>query len=510
MPLRLLLAAAFALLLAACTTPDPVAPAIDRAGTDPAAQAVAEAVERGDAVLDDQWSALLIADAKIGYVHTVTRRLNGESPCIVTSIFSEVGIRRMGVDMSFRTFVEQRETPTGAILSALSQTKGGSVAIAVEMTVREDKAVITTRTIGEPRSNTIAWDAEVLGPYAQTLKLRAAGLQPGAKIEYKVFDPSLQRVVRSTVALDRIETLRLYGKELALMRGVMTQDALPGIKTVVWLDERGDVVRSLTDAMARIETLRCTREEALSAVVPAEVMDVMDRFAIRTAPIRDAYKTRSARYRLHLPADAAKLLALEDRRQEIEERGEGSMVLRVRALGDASAPAARPAPEFLAASPYIQSDDADIIAAARDAAGEGTPAEKARRIEKWVHKTVAKKDYRVSFASAKEVLISREGDCTEHAVLMAALLRAAGIPSRVAVGVVYWKEGFAYHMWTEAFLNDWTAFDPTLREEVVDATHIKLGATALETSAASDAFLSLVQVIGKLRIDVLSTTTAEE
>ena len=40
-------------------------------------------------------------------------------------------------------------------------------------------------------------------------------------------------------------------------------------------------------------------------------------------------------------------------------------------------------------------------------------------------------------ATAAEVARSREGDCTEHAVLLAALARARGIPARVAMGLVY-------------------------------------------------------------------------
>ena len=465
----------------------------------------AESVRPGDVVLDDQWDTLLIAGAKIGYVHTVTRRVSGDVPVIVTSIFSEMGIKRMGIDLSFRTFVEQREMLTGEVISALSETQGGAATINVSMEVRDGKALITTRLMNESRTTTVAWDPEVLGPYAQATKMRQAGFKPGEKIECKVFEPTLQRVTTCVISVEQTEIVRIRDKEMALTRATMTQSAFPGVKTTVWLDERGDVVRSMTDAVAQMETLRCTREEALSSVVPADVIDVMDQFVIRTGHINDRDKVRNALYRLKLPADAAKLLSLEDRRQSIEERGEGFVLLRVRATGDAPTAAARPGPEFLTASPYIQCDDAEIIKAAREAAGDGSPAEKARRIDRWVNKAIAKKDYRVSFASAKEVLISREGDCTEHAVLMAGLLRAVGIPSRVAVGVVYWKDSFAYHMWTEAFLNDWTAFDPTLREDVVDATHIKLGSTALETSAASDAFLALVQVIGKLKIDIVQT-----
>ncbi len=82
------------------------------------------------------------------------------------------------------------------------------------------------------------------------------------------------------------------------------------------------------------------------------------------------------------------------------------------------------------------------------------------------------------------------------------MLRAAGIPSRVAVGLIYWNGIFGYHMWTEAFLNDWTALDATLNREVVDATHIKFADAALDTGSAAATFLDLVQVVGKIRLSV--------
>jgi transglutaminase-like putative cysteine protease len=89
-------------------------------------------------------------------------------------------------------------------------------------------------------------------------------------------------------------------------------------------------------------------------------------------------------------------------------------------------------------------------------------------------------------------------------MLLAALLRAAGIPSRVAVGVTYADGEFISHMWTEAYLNDWTALDATLSGgDVVDATHIKLAASALDGPTASDAALVVeAQAECNLKINV--------
>ena len=213
----------------------------------------------------------------------------------------------------------------------------------------------------------------------------------------------------------------------------MTQDILPGVATQVWLDENGDALKSITPLLGGVETLRVSREEAQrAAVAPGSLADLEKQFQIASdAVIENPQAVKEALYRIEGPVEKVNL---EDRRQKIEDRGPGRVRRRVKALADAPERSSeKPAPECLAPAPYLQSDDPEIVQAAREAVGtQADPAAKARRLTAWVYKRIAKKDYSVGFASAKEALLSRRGDCTEHAVLLAALVRVAGIPSRVA------------------------------------------------------------------------------
>lgn len=90
---------------------------------------------------------------------------------------------------------------------------------------------------------------------------------------------------------------------------------------------------------------------------------------------------------------------------------------------------------------------------------------------------------RVDFAghySALETLSRHAGDCTEASVLLAALGRAAGIPTRVVNGLVYSRESyhgvsnvFMPHSWTLAYADGkWRSFDLAL--DAFDSTHIAL------------------------------------
>ena len=63
-----------------------------------------------------------------------------------------------------------------------------------------------------------------------------------------------------------------------------------------------------------------------------------------------------------------------------------------------------------------------------------SPQIKLQKIVQWVYRTVEKKPV-LSVPNALEVLKNKEGDCNEHAVLTAALLRAAGIPVQIETGL---------------------------------------------------------------------------
>ena len=116
------------------------------------------------------------------------------------------------------------------------------------------------------------------------------------------------------------------------------------------------------------------------------------------------------------------------------------------------------------------------------------------------------KNFGQGFASAADVAKSLEGDCTEHSVLVAALCRAAGIPARVAFGLVYSArdKGFAFHMWNEAWVaGRWIPLDATLGLGGIGAAHIKLTHSNLTDQGAEAAVLRIIQVINQLEIEVI-------
>jgi tetratricopeptide (TPR) repeat protein len=142
----------------------------------------------------------------------------------------------------------------------------------------------------------------------------------------------------------------------------------------------------------------------------------------------------------------------------------------------------------------------------------------AEKLRLWVYQNIVNKNYDTAFADARQTLNSRSGDCTEHAVLLAALTRAVGIPSRVAVGLLYMPDNtqsgrFVYHMWTEIWLGkfgkgEWVPLDATQAEPWVDVGRIKFADSPLNTE---DDLVGLTQPIaqwmGQIQIDVFQALT---
>ncbi|MEO1731237.1 MAG: transglutaminase domain-containing protein [Pseudomonadota bacterium] len=132
-------------------------------------------------------------------------------------------------------------------------------------------------------------------------------------------------------------------------------------------------------------------------------------------------------------------------------------------------------------SPWIQSDHPPIAkAAARGGKRDISDADKMRFLARIARQRLKDIDLNGHY-SARSAWERRAGDCTEDAVLLAALARAAGIPARVASGLAYTREryhgtrnAFIPHAWVIVYLDgQWRSYDMTTPEGF-GAGHIAL------------------------------------
>ncbi len=158
--------------------------------------------------------------------------------------------------------------------------------------------------------------------------------------------------------------------------------------------------------------------------------------------------------------------------------------------------------EYLKATPAIQSDSSEIKAFAAKAVGNQTdPIKQSELLQKAVYNLIAK-DVNRNSNTALEVLERKAGDCTEHALLFNALVRARGIPCREVTGLMYTQAPeprYYWHVWNEIYDGErWISVDPTWDEVLVDAGHLKI---------ANDDTVKIANTFGRIKIEITSFQT---
>ncbi len=166
--------------------------------------------------------------------------------------------------------------------------------------------------------------------------------------------------------------------------------------------------------------------------------------------------------------------------------------------------------KYLTSSSLIPLEDTFLKSLAQKATGGAkNPYFITQNMCMFVYGYIRNKNMSNVFDDAAHIARTRSGDCTEHSVLLIALLREVGIPARGVMGVVYSPKlggkygGFAYHMWVQAYVhNRWIDIDPALGQIIPDSTHIAMSISAIDDKSSAE-ILKLVKFIGNVKIENL-------
>jgi len=154
----------------------------------------------------------------------------------------------------------------------------------------------------------------------------------------------------------------------------------------------------------------------------------------------------------------------------------------------------------LTSTRFIRSDNAAIIKKAKEIIGdEKNPVKAAMLINEFVY-SYLKKVPTPGIPDAYTTLMTKQGDCNEHAVLAVSLARAAGLPARIAVGLVYTEYGFSYHAWVNYWAGDtWFSGDPLMNKVPITPLYVTL------LYGDVDKHVNVLSFLGKLKFKVLET-----
>lgn len=213
--------------------------------------------------------------------------------------------------------------------------------------------------------------------------------------------------------------------------------------------------------------------------VPRQYLDLVAPLTV-ASPYRFPATARRKTLRYVFEADDGTALSLPaTAEQRVVQRGARSIVTICADCGDEAPPDAATLARYRRANAWVQSDNAEIIALARSAQATGSVAARMHRLEQVVYLHMNGARAVLGYASALQALHSRSGDCTEFALLLAALARAVGLPARVVSGIAYAShftgrpDAFSPHAWVHVWDGRrWASFDAGLGD--FEATHIAL------------------------------------
>ncbi len=316
-------------------------------------------------------------------------------------------------------------------------------------------------------------------------------------------------------------TVEVLGKKTPAIKWKVALDSMPGVNTTEYVDDRGIALRSEMDMGGiKLVQLAADKELALAKVTGPELL--ASTLVKPDRPIDSPRKLKEAVYLLSVKdGDMPDLPPLPS--QKVERLDAKTIRLTVSATFTAvDQPVTEVPAIFTDRSSMLDCKDPvvmELAAQAAKAAKDTTDAAKAEAMRRFVYGFIKEKNLDVGFATASETARTKSGDCTEHGCLLAAMLRAQGIPARVCSGLVYvdrfveQKNIFGYHMWAQALLPDangvkrWVDLDAALDEShPFDATHINLGTSALSDTQNENFMVALAPLLGKLKISVETTS----
>jgi len=456
----------------------------------------------------EYWDVYKMQGAKIGYAHTAITKVPDQDLVQIASN-TRLDVVRFGEAMQQEMNITSLERPGGQVVSLTVTTSLGRKPETTSGRVAGNRLIMTMDP-GEKRIE-IPWSADTLGFFGVEQSLERDPLAPGEKRRLKVLLPVLNQVGTVDLHARNYEATEMLEGTQKLLRidGVteLSEPAGAKIETILWTDAQGATLKTLTPALQQ-ESYRTTKAMALASGT-GKKFDLGRDVIIKTKPIGNAHQARKIRYRVKVDGKDPREIFPNSRTQKLRSQGPNTAELTVQAVKPCQSMSKDPPPpkDALNSGSIITSDDPEVVSMARQAAGElADPCEIVLALERYVHEEVHEKNFSQAFSTAAEVAKSHEGDCTEHAVLLAALARANKIPARVAMGLVYVRQlgGFGYHMWTEVYVGGtWTPLDATLGQGGIGPAHLKLTDSTLAGDSPYSSFLAVTSVLGRLKIDVL-------
>ena len=319
--------------------------------------------------------------------------------------------------------------------------------------------------------------------------LKEKKIKEGERITFRMFDPSVKQVADAILFYKGKEKINYKGKKIDTQ---VYEYEFAGIKQRIYIKDNEIIKEELPFDMV---LLKEKKEEAVR--ISEKPIDILFKYAVKPKGKKISLNAKEIVYKIS-NIDPS-ILDLEFGNQKLIEKGKDYAIIKVERplLEDVrEIKIDEELKKYLKSTLFIQSDNKEIRdSAIRWAKGEDYTKKSKSLMQKVF--TYLSKEACVTIPSAIEVLRNKKGDCNEHSILYASLLRAIGIPSEIVVGLIYQEGYFWYHAWNAIYLNKWIFVDPTYFEFPASCLHIMLKTGEIEKQA------EVAGIVGKIEIEVI-------
>jgi hypothetical protein len=482
----------------------------------------------------ETWDAAYVEGARAGHVHTTVHEVGkGAGKRFRTTRNLHLKIKRYQSVVPLRLEVTSDENADGkAFAFSFTQFLEGGKKFTQTGRVENGKLVLSVP--GQPKLE-LPWKDGPLGMYRQDTIFKLKKVKPGDSFSFLSYELAVPATLTIHVKVKETETadvlvatkeggkLKVTRRPVRMLRVEARPDKVTvGARTVqlpaqvFWLDRDHQPIRSRSElpGLGALTLYRTTKEVAQKEGIAPELLPDLglNTLVKLKQTIEDPYDTTSAVYRITVKddEDAASAFA-RDARQTVKNARGDTFELHVTAIrAPGKAPGTEKAAREHKSSNYFLDSDSPAVKklAGKIVGSEAEEWRKAQKIEKWVHDNMTPRND-ITFTTASSIARGLAGDCRQHAMLTAALCRAADVPARTAIGLVYSRDPgrspvLGFHMWTEVWVRGrWLGLDATLGKGSIGATHLKLyDATWADTRTLAP-LLPVVSVLGKLQVEVI-------
>jgi transglutaminase-like putative cysteine protease len=493
----------------------------------------------------EYWEIITDDAKQIGFQRTIIRNKYFERQSRLIAL-------RQGERFDIATTLVSESDVDGFFASGKTELKAGLEPVETNFRVEDDKLIISTNKTND----SIAWN-KLPGANAVIISLLQKPMQRAEKRKIKYFDPSQAKIIETI--LNAAEEFNSGEKLLEIKAASYIDDKIV-MDSVYKTDRNGNIIYTETKFGDKIiRTARTSKQHATAIITRNTLIEYGNvGEVILSVPVKLPQKTSPLSFLVKIKNSAINNSILitdwfvNTPFQKVEIADSESAIITVWSsidddptkYGNKSyeniainvtnniANNATQLNEYLASGKLIDLDDPNLdkLAALVDS-DKLNDWQTAIALEKLVSKRIRLDSFMFGFASSSDVLRYWRGDCTEFAVLLAALCRKKGIPARIVVGLVYSNPKnknisqsqnqnkdqnqdqtqdqtnesqygkMVFHLWNEAYIDGiWRPLDAMYGLGGADAARIKLADDSLKNDSIAAICRSIFITIGQIEI----------